>query len=1395
MMRCALLVAAALLAPLPVFAQSAQATLQASPTTAFVGSNVTFTLAVPAYVARANKLRAGSAVMIQFGDNQTGSILLSPYGDSLTGQTTHSYGSPNTYTVTVSGSGTFAVAATALASTTVKVLAPPKAVPTPTSSSKPTGVPSAPPAAGVKLLEATLTWPSGAYSLHLSSGETVPQPIARVRVSSSAEIVAQWSVDGAPVQTVRANAAGTMPVTFRYLGTLPRGGSHSVAFDVISPAQGGLVRATPPPPIGYEYGGIGIVVQPSAAPYTSLHFQGFIVSPVHFTSAGPQYSGTGAAHIANLSFTVSFSNLTVVPDHCPLSCPGQGAVTSGMAVSAIATPPPQGFQGNRKGGAANNGGIHRAPSNGNPLEFIGCPLPYLTGFGQFGAGITFEGAVGTFTRYGYTFGLMGALLEPVGTPSQATLCWAPVGVDVASSTDASNGFNNAPGIGFHEFQNQLVLTLSQIQIDEDGEFDDDIPGNTVGPYRLGYTPFDVMPTQAQTLKLRFSNSDSPPHAAFDGTPATGPILQQIYPSTVNMTVSTCNWDPGGIDANVSVDPGQSIYVSEPTNFKLTIGQNILAIQNSFFLGGNMSGAFAANQRAPALPTPAGGFHYYGKIQSSASRAYENAAQSASSYNASQQSSSGFHFTGVSHSVPPTSVFGSATTNPSGGFSGPFTAAGDLVASATPGTYSTAGYQITASHASLFVPGGQSTYQPDGGFDLLMQVIAAVSPLWSQIPQLNYNPQTGYTWSGFHGIGNIVGQLQAGGQGQGGVAFRAGNGTLGNLGNIQQIIGSAASPVTATPAMPFPGLYIDQGSIQTPSQSGSSAFNASVQGQGFGFGFTDGGGNSGLFSLAAGINSHYGSFPINLQILNVELLDSQVAKAGAWGVLQIPAPVSATLPIKIEQINPDGSFGTPVVPQNAQIALTAWKASLSPNQDVAVGTSSITVPNATLSIQGLSEQPAVQGTLLASGTIQNDQLLPIGQLSSTRVAGLDFQPLSFSFPSNGGAPGIYGSGSIAGWVANQMMTLTLQGNNFAPPSGFHFGASQSFGPVSMSANISYANGAWDGSGQLQTSDFINASFGLHVDDQNETGEVGVNVPGGSGSSSSGPVTMAGIAGGARFNRDNGALEALAFAATLNLSAFSGKAVVLYDTNLNDQLVQAAVQRAGINGTNGLNSRGWNCSQAWCLTGSITVAIDSNDKLYGELDALFNNGFDMYADGKLQTVLATVEAKAQLGYFDDGEWDMGFYYSPIPILGINFNGEACFWNHHGGAHVANCLDSNFSERGLGGYVGVGANINLGDIANASADADVWAGDAIGVGAHLDASGSIGVAGIGATADASLDLSTDPVGFAGHAHLYFCACIGSLDIKVGAHWYEGQSFGVDDAGLGLGGPCGFCDPSNWF
>lgn len=1294
--------------------------------------------------------------------------MLAPNLNGFSGATTHAYAAAGTYTVIASaGAETFAGAVLS-ASATVAI----QARPVPAASAAPG------PVARVGLLGVALTWPDGAYHLHLSAGTTVPQPVARVRISAPGTVVAQWSLDGAPTQTVQVTAAeGRTLVSFEYAGPLPGHGSHAVSLRILSPVQGGLSRVPPVPPIGYDFTiGTFATPSPTGTEYASLRFQGFIVSNVRYTKGGPTYSGTGRAHVGNVNFSVSFEDVTVVPDAAltQLLRTSVGDVTAGTAAN--------------EGSGTNVSRLHtvlpgkHAPG---PCASSAYSRAYFTGPGS---GASFSDQIGAFGRFGYTFSLMGVMLEPVGTPSIALLCWAPAGVENAASGGASDGFNTDVA----SVARQLLLELDNIGIDEDGNFDADIPGDTVGNYRLGYTPFTAEPTKAQTLQLRFGATDGEPHAAFNDTPAEGPILQQIAPATTKATATICNWEPGGVLASISIGSGQALYVGAPRGFLLTIAQSVLAVQNSAFLGGTMSGSFATGQQVPQLPGKVVGIGA-GAIQPAASTAYTSAVRSAAAFNSSQRFSSRAHF----NTVPPRSADMlrgglAGTSNPTGQFSGSFTDAGDLVASATQvAQYTSVRYVIDADHASLYVPGGQNAYPSSFEFTIMMAQLA-LSPLWGVIPTLDYSQPSGEI------IGNVsrlqsgyIEQIQSQVQQVSGVSKSIGGYSNGNL---QKIFNGPASPVETQPAFPFPGLFVDRGHVTTPYGGSAASFDTSTRGQGWGFAFTDDGGNSGAFSLQGNVRSTYGAFALDMQLYNVELVDDSVVQSSFWGVLQIPAPIAAAIPVVVQQVNDNGSLGALFVPAGVTIGLRAWNASLHLNEPTTIGASSIQLTDATLALQDYQgPQPHVQGVVLSSGTLQNNQLMPLQQLPSTRVAGLDFTPLAFAFPNagNNNVPvQINGSGSIAGWSATQqILTLTAAGGGFAPPPGYHFGVSQSIGPVDMNANIRYSGNAWDGAGKIDTAGFLNASFGLHVDDQIETGEIGSNVSGGSGNSSSGSTSMARIAGEATFSRDDGSLKALAFGASLNLSSLSGHAVVLYDTDPNDPLVQS------LGGTQQLQARAWNCTQAWCFAGSVDVAIDSNDNLKGELDGLFNNGFAMYASGTLTTALATVQAQAQLSYFDNGEWDMGFSYYPVDVLGVNFKGKGCFWNHRGGAHTANCLDTGYKMTGLGTYIGLHADANLGDLLNASADADIYASDAAGVGAHLDAHGSVQVAGIGPSTDASLDMSSNPLGLKGTAHLYFCACLGSLDVHVGAGWYETGGLQIYDAGLGLGGPCGFCDPSTWF
>ena len=1332
---------------------TASTTLNASPSPVNIGSPVTLTLQVSESTAASYRLRAGSSVPVQFGDGAVGAIPLISGPNGLFGRATHVYAAAGTYTAT---STLAAIEARAGApqltvSATVVVV----------GASRP-GPPH--------VLSATLTWPDGSTQLHLSSPATAPQPVALVRVSSAVTVVAQWSVDGTPTQSVRENATANAAAQFTYSGTLPPSGSHSVGFTIISPAQ----PAPNPPAVAYQYSAATPRPTPPLS-YQMFKFNGFSVTNLHVTESGNTYSGTGRAHVANLQFQVGFTGLQVSPDSAASTQLGMsvGDVTAGTAsyVSPNST--------NQSGPV----GRHVPIKLGSPCTNSNLHLSIVSG-------LFFTGQIGAFQRDGYTFYLMAVQLEPINQQSLATFCWPAPGVETADAAQTSGGFNTAFA------GSQLILELASINISDDGAFDDTISGDKVGDYRLGYTPFVVEPTSAQSLQLRFGDSEGAPHATFNNTPAVGSILQQVVPNSLHATCTTCLWDPAGIDAVFSIDPGQSIYPAAPANFKLTISQSTLNIQGSTFLGGTMSGTFAAGQPAPIKIMPV---HEAmvdpGPVETATNAAYDAAMQSAASYNNSATSSSGSHFVRAGSPISAQSPGKMLTaSSPSGQFSGQFTAIGDLIATATGvSPYVSVGYTIAPSHGSLYVPGGQYSYPSSFEFGELFMGALALSPLWSSTPHLDYSQPSTFVIGGVERYqSGIIGQFQGSVSQKKSMTF-AGNAAMST--HPLQTLTGPASPIEAKPAFPWPGLYVDAGSVQTPYTGTPSSFADTTKGEGFGFAFTDGSGNSALFSLMSDVRSTIGSFSLDMQLFNVEIVDDGVVQSSFWGVVQIPAPIAAALPVVVQQVNNNGKLGAYFIPSGVKVPLTAWNASMVLDEPTTVGQTSIAVSDGALSVPNYSGSTHVQGALLASGRLQNDQLMPLAQQPTQRVAGLDFTAFSFGFPDQGNANvpvRIDGSGSIAGWSASQqILTLVSTGSGYAPPSGYHFTVSQSAGVVSMNADIAYSgNDAWNGSGKIGSNGFLNASFGLHVDDSNEQAQIGLNVSGGSGSSSSGLTSMTNVKGGARFARNNGSLQAMAFGATLNVSSFSTHAAVLYHTSFSDPLVQS------VGGTGHLQQiYGGQCQQAWCFSGSMSVALDSSVNLSGELDGVFNNGFGMFADGTLTTPLVTVNVQAQLAFYNDGEWDVGVLYTPIPVFGIDFGAIACFWDHRSGLHPTSCLWTGHLELGFGTFIGLSASANIGDIINSTYTLNMWDSDPGAFGAHLDGSGSVQVAGVGPSVYVGLDFSSNPLGLSGTAHLTFCACLGSLDIHVGASWYDSGGIHLNDAGIGLSGPCGGCNPANWF
>ena len=544
--------AIALCAPITAPAQAGGSTLVATPHAALAGSPVALTLLVSAAAARSARIEAGSAVPIAFGDGTSGRIVMVMTRFGFGGRVFHVYAKPGVYAASALSASASVTIVLARASSAGGPGAAPSALPTPAAPAV-----SAPPTANGKLLSAELRWPNGLTHLHLATGTKVPRPVARLTLSAPGTIGVQWFLDGTLMQSLHVNVpqAGA-PVVFAYPAPPPPDGAHEIVLKI--------PPAVSLPPVTYDFAvGILQTPTPTVSEFAALKFQGFLVQNIHYTKAAATYSGTGRAKIGATYFTVSFANITVVPD---------GALSQLFGTSV--------------GDVTNGTAIPTSGVNISKVRFVGRgPQPpgpcARSNYHLARPGTVFANQIGTFQRFGYTFTFMGAVLNPVGTPSIALLCWAPEGVETAASGSTADGFNTDT----LDFDRQLLLELDNIAIDEDGDFDTDVPGDTVGNYRLGYTSFTAQPTHAQALHLRFGASDGDPHAAFDNAPAQGPVLQQLSPGTTQATITNCNWGASGINAAIVVNPGQTIFVGAPCGFTLTISQAILGVQTPHFSAG------------------------------------------------------------------------------------------------------------------------------------------------------------------------------------------------------------------------------------------------------------------------------------------------------------------------------------------------------------------------------------------------------------------------------------------------------------------------------------------------------------------------------------------------------------------------------------------------------------------------------------------------------------------------------------------------------------------------------------------------------------------------------------------------------------------------------------------
>jgi hypothetical protein len=1354
--------AALAVASVVLVSATASARLTASPNPALVGQSVSFT---PSFTASA---QPAGQLTIDFGDGSARAVA------QWNAPVFHTYAQAGQYVAQLFLSP-FSALSAQQAQSIARVVVSVNAEQAP---------------GGLSVSGVSLTWPNGASSLSLSGSTVPPKPLAIIQSSGSGTLVVRWLVDGKTLSVATQQVTSSGNQRLQLSSALPNTGSHSVALSIVSPQIQVGSAPTPAPPITYSYSSSA-----AAGTIQLLHFQGFDVTNLRLNGntqpSGP-LSGDGAAHVAALQFRVQFANIRVdsfnasdnsadvrkgtatiesgtVSGSLPASCvaPGNGIrplspsglnVTSASSISNVANVPA--------------GAVSKIPIQ-TPSKLAGS----LSVTGGFKAGVTTfpfplqslpsaATPIGTFCRFDYPFGLIDLTLNPISKPSVGDLQYQPATLTTAS--DEAYWFSNASFAGNYSLNpnaqpQQLVLVLSKITLDQNGEFTDDVPGDQIGSYRLGYSTFRVDPTHAQTLKLRFRDSDPAPHAEFDATPvSTLHLFPQPYPNRAYGTITTCSWMPNGVNANFSITNGQKQYPNEPAGFSLTMGANSLSVQSSIFMGGTMSGSWNASD-----PEPANIGNRYTPILTPVVRAAAtfNAAQTAAAHGSFLPVSKLGSSTAVpspgSSSLGPRlrasttiSLVNLFNTTPSGTFSGNYTALGDLVATVgTANNVSAGSYGFTETTASLYVPGGQVSHSSHNDFVSYVQQLAGKPPFTGGgIPQLQY----GISFSNIVGrISGIITQatlraISSGTQNKnsGGLVISASNAVANSA--IQSVI-SGIQLAESTPAFPYPGVYIAAGSVTSPYSTQTGNFSAQASGLGYGWVFIDGGGVSGDLAMHTSERLTFQQFPVNMQIMDLLLLDGGIIAQQLWGAVHIPAPIDSDVPLEFQGGSLTGNAGTPTVPAGAVLSLTGWDGTLTLNSPAALGDGYINVQSGQLQLPGLPQPTAAAGQLLASGVIGNNGTMsPVNASNVTRLAGLDFTVQTFQLPATGQltniASSVTGTGTFPQWVPSggqQVITLGNGSGSFQPPNQFKFSISENLALTSFSVSVQFSgNDTWNGQGQMQAANFVTVGLSFLANDS--TLQVTLNGSFGD---------FANISGSGTFNRSGGALEVLSFQAKFNLSGFSAQVTAGYN-DTSASFVQS----------NNLVSE---CSKAWCFDGQANVDLGAGNSLSGELICAVFNGFKIIINGTLVTQVDTFQVTAEFGFTSaTGDWDFQFGLSGVRILGIPFNGNLCVWNHsHGmtGQCVWSPTNTNVSETGVGFYVsgGINWNFDIGTI-NVSVFIQLNGGN-FSAGENL--AGNVNLYVASGYMNASLVFSAPPPQFNGTGSAgvcIFCAC-GSVSANV--------------------------------
>jgi len=115
---------------------------------------------------------------------------------------------------------------------------------------RPTPTPTPVPIPNV--LGVSISWPDGTYSIGLDAGDRIPHPVALVHVDGPGRIIVQWQLDGNAFHTESGRAKKAGDIRFDLDAPLPRRGSHSISFVIISPPLPPLASPTPAPAIRYS---------------------------------------------------------------------------------------------------------------------------------------------------------------------------------------------------------------------------------------------------------------------------------------------------------------------------------------------------------------------------------------------------------------------------------------------------------------------------------------------------------------------------------------------------------------------------------------------------------------------------------------------------------------------------------------------------------------------------------------------------------------------------------------------------------------------------------------------------------------------------------------------------------------------------------------------------------------------------------------------------------------------------------------------------------------------------------------------------------------------------------------------------------------------------------------